>query len=173
MKIYIVGPVSSGKSTLAKLLSERLAIPCAFLDEVVHIPDPASPCGNRSRTAEERDGLFHSIIHQPAWIIEDVGRPCFEAGMKEADAVLLLDIPARIRKYRIVKRWIKQKIGAEACDYHPQLRMLKAMFQWTEAYDSGRDGLKKRITVYQKKVVVLKSNQDIREYLERNVGQGH
>jgi Adenylate kinase and related kinases len=172
MKLYIVGPVSSGKSTVARLLSEQLSIPCASLDEIVHIPDPAGPWGNRKRTAEERDELFHSVIRQPEWIIEDVGRPCFEAGMREADAILLLDIPAGIRKYRIVKRWVRQKIGAEACGYSPRLRILKAMFQWTKDYDSGRDGLKERITVYQKKVVVLKSNQDIREYLERNVGQG-
>ncbi len=39
MKIYIVGLVSSGKSTLAKVLSKKLKIPYYSLDDVIHIPD--------------------------------------------------------------------------------------------------------------------------------------
>lgn len=42
MKLNIVGSVSSGKSTLAKKLSETLGIPYKSLDEVVHIPDKAA-----------------------------------------------------------------------------------------------------------------------------------
>ena len=38
MKIYIVGAVASGKSTLAKKLSKIWDIPYQSLDEVVHIP---------------------------------------------------------------------------------------------------------------------------------------
>jgi len=39
MKIYIVGAVASGKSTLAIQLSELIGVPYYALDEVVHIPD--------------------------------------------------------------------------------------------------------------------------------------
>ncbi|MGF7059689.1 adenylate kinase family enzyme [Brassicibacter mesophilus] len=65
MKIYIVGSVSSGKSTLAKKLSESLNIPYKSLDEVVHIPDKSYSWGNRKRKVEERDKLFYSVIQQP------------------------------------------------------------------------------------------------------------
>lgn len=80
MRIYIVGSISSGKSTLAKNLSKILSIPYQPLDEVVHIPDKSNPWGNRKRQVEERDKLFYSILQQPKWIIEDVGRPCFQQG---------------------------------------------------------------------------------------------
>ncbi len=58
MKIYIVGSVASGKSTLARRLSQSTGIPCFPLDEVVHTEDVSRPQGNRKRTAEERDALF-------------------------------------------------------------------------------------------------------------------
>ena len=54
MKIYIVGSVSSGKSTLAKKLSEALHIPYKSLDEVVHIPDKSNPWGNHKHNIRNR-----------------------------------------------------------------------------------------------------------------------
>jgi adenylate kinase family enzyme len=168
MKIYIVGPVASGKSTLARKLSSSLNIPYQSLDEVVHIPDKTHPWGNRKREAEERDKLFNSIIEQPHWVIEDVGRSFFEEGLVKADAIILLEPPARVRKYRIVKRWIKQRLGLEKCIYNPSLKMLKGMFKWSNAYDTGEDKLKERAARYGEKVVSLKNDKAIEDYL-RNV----
>lgn len=165
MRIYIVGPVSSGKSTLGKILSEALNIPFHSLDEVVHIKDKSSPWGNRKREDEERDKLFHSIIKQPEWIIEDVGRPCFEEGLKKTDRIVLLDISSKIRNFRIIKRWLKQKIGIEKCIYKPGFKMLKSMFKWSNSYDTGKDNLKERIKIHQHKVITLKNKKDINDYL--------
>ncbi len=167
MKIYIVGSVSSGKSTLAKKLSERLKIPCKSLDEVVHIHDKSSPWGNRKRQVEERDNLFYSVIQQPEWIIEDVGRPCFEEGLKRADIIVLLEIFTKVRNYRIIKRWIKQRLGIEKCIYNPRFDMLKCMLQWSKDYDAGKDKLKERVFQHQEKVITLRNNKDINEFLER------
>jgi adenylate kinase family enzyme len=166
MKIYIVGPVASGKSTLARGLSKELDIPYQSLDEVVHIPDKSHSWGNRKREATERDQMFQSIILQPSWIIEDVGRTFFEEGLKAADRIILLEVPSSIRKYRIVKRWMKQILGIEKCIYRPGLKMLKGMFRWTRAYDTGEDNLKERIAVYKDKVVTLRNNKDIKVHLK-------
>jgi adenylate kinase family enzyme len=155
MKIYIVGAVSSGKSTLAKKLSERLSITHNSLDEVVHKTDISSPWGNRKRDHKERDEIFRSIIQQPKWIIEDVGRPCFEEGLQEADKIIFLEVPTRIRSYRIIKRWIKQRLGIEKCNYKPDYKMLKSMFKGSKDYDTGKDNLKERIAVYGEKVITL------------------
>jgi len=167
MKIYIVGAVSSGKSTLAKKLSEALEIPYHSLDGVVHVPDNSSPWGNIKRPAEERDKLFYSIIQQPEWIIEDVGRPCFEAGLKEADMIILLEVPSYIRNYRIIKRWFRQRLGLEECIYSPRLEMLRSMLQWSRNYDLQKDGLKSRIGQYSEKVITLRNKKDIDAFLEQ------
>lgn len=165
MKIYIVGVVSSGKSTLAKKLSKISDIPYQSLDEVVHIPDRSNPWGNRKRQVEERDKMFSSIIQQAKWIIEDTGRPCFEEGLKKADRIILLEIPPQIRNYRIIKRWIKQRLGFERCIYAPRYEMLKCMLKWSKDYDDGKDNLKDRISPYQEKVITLRNSKDIDNFL--------
>ncbi len=78
MKIYIVGSVFSGKSTLAKKLFK-------------------------------------------------------------ANIIVLLEIPTIIMNYRIIKRWIKQRLGIEKCIYGPKYEMLKCMLKWSKDYDLGKD----------------------------------
>jgi len=107
-------------------MSKSLGISYQSLDEIVHISDKTNPWGNRKRPIEERDSLFYSVIQQASWIIEDTGRPCFEEGLKMADTIILLEIAPKSRNYRIVKRWIKQKLGIEKCIYKPRYEMLKA-----------------------------------------------
>jgi adenylate kinase family enzyme len=171
MKIYIVGAVSSGKSTLAKKLSKLCNIPYLSLDEVVHIPDKTHPWGNRKRQVEEQDEIFNSFIQQPKWIIEDTGRPCFEEGLKKANNIVLLDISSNLRKYRIIKRWIKQRLGIEKCIYRPRIKMLLRMFEWSKDYDIGKDNLKERIAPYQSKIITLKNDKDINLFMEHYVNQ--
>ena len=166
MKIYIVGSVASGKSTLAKKMSKSLRVLYQSLDEIVHISDKTNPWGNRKRPIEERDNLFYSVIQQPSWIIEDTGRPCFEVALKMADTIILLEISPRLRNYRIIKRWIKQRLGIEKCIYKPRYKMLKCMLQWSKDYDEGKENLKDRISPYKEKVITLKNNKDIHVFLE-------
>ena len=124
-KIYIVGTVGSGKSTFAHRLSIQYSIPHFELDNVVYD-------GTRKRTENERDQLFNEILFQKDWVIEDVGRPCFQAGLKQADKVIYLNISPRTLKRRIVKRYLLQKCGLEKANYTPTLAMLKQMFEWCQ-----------------------------------------
>ncbi len=165
MKIYIVGAVASGKSTLARELSGLTGIPYTSLDEVVHIPDKSNVWGNRKRQVDERDRLFNTIISQRDWLIEDTGRKCFENAFKAADSIVLIELPPRVRNYRIMKRWLKQRIGIEKCSYTPSVQMLRSMFKWSKEYEVGRDGLKLRLSTYKGKVIILRNNTDIKEFL--------
>lgn len=169
MKIYIVGSVASGKSTFAKRLSEALKIQYKSLDEVMYILDKTNPWGNRKRQVEERNIIFHSIIQQQDWIVEDVGRLCFEEGLVQSDIIILLEISTNIRNYRIIKRWIKQRLGIEKCIYKPCYHMLRSMLQWSKDYDAGKDNLKDRISPYQEKVITLRSTRDINAFLVRSI----
>lgn len=169
MKIYIVGTVSSGKSTLAKKLSKELNIPYISLDDVVYQVDSSNPCSNTKRTDLERDKLFNSIINNKDWIIEDVGRSCFKDGLKTADKIILLETNKYIRNYRIVKRFLKQKLGIEKCSYYPKLKMLILMLQWSRNYDSGKDTLKSKISIYKEKVIVLNNTTDINNLFVSNL----
>jgi adenylate kinase family enzyme len=165
MKLYIVGSVASGKTTLAKRLSETTNIHYTTLDEIVYEPDNSSAWGNRKRPVEERYRLFSLILQQENWIVEDVGRPFFSEGLKQADIIVLLEIPLQVRKRRIIFRWIKQRVGIEKALYIPSYAMLKCMLEWAKNYDSGKGELYDRIKPYQDKLIILHNRKEIDKFI--------
>lgn len=162
MKIYIIGSVASGKSTLARKITVLTGTPCCHLDEVVHAPDLSRELGNRKRSPEERDALFGEILALPGWIIEDTGRECFSRGLCEADEVVLLDIPLATRRARILRRFVKQKLGLERAAYRPCLKMLRYLWRWANDFDAA---MAARAAENCKRLTVLKNRRDISCYL--------
>lgn len=166
MKLYITGSVGSGKSTLAEQISQMINVSCIHLDDIMHIPCPSSSqWGNVKRSDKEIDTLFYSVINQNNYIIEDTGRERFADGMKNADRIIVLDIPRKTRKYRIIKRWIRQRLGFEKCIYKPNLHMLKSMLRWLRNYESGKDGTKSRIKQFENKVIYLTNKKETECFL--------
>lgn len=166
MKLYITGSVGSGKSTLAEQISKVTKIPCTHLDEVMFMPCKSASWGNTKRDDEEINEIFYSIIKLDHYIIEDSGRERFIDGMKNADRILVLDFPLKVRKYRIIKRWIKQNLGLEKCIYRPKIDVLKSMFRWIKNYESGKDGVKARISQFKSKVVYLTNQSEVDNFIK-------
>ena len=147
-KIYIVGPVGGGKSTLARRLAEKYGFICCELDSVDYEPDATSPSGNRKRPEDMRDMMLGVMLSRERWIVEDAGRAYFEKALQLADSVILLEPPIFVRRFRILVRWVKQNLRLEKCGYIPDREMLRLMFKWTRNYDFGVDGLKERLVPY-------------------------
>lgn len=95
-KIYIIGSVASGKTTMARKLSKQLNIPWYELDNIVHL---RLPSGDVKRDTKERDFEFNRITCSDKWIIEGVFHQCFNDGFEKADTIILLDTPPFKRKY--------------------------------------------------------------------------
>lgn len=166
MKIYIVGSVASGKTTLAKKLSNKLGIKGTNLDGIVHIKDKTNKeWGNIRRTDEEINLLFKTIIMKPQWVIEDSGRKMFSEGMEAADIIIHLKPRIFVRKIRVMTRFFKQKLGLEDSLYTPSIHMLKFMFKALNNYETGKDDLEARLNQYTNKVVILSSGKEIKNYL--------
>lgn len=165
MKLYITGSVGSGKSTFARQISKITNIPCTHLDELMHTPCSSEKWGNIRRSDEEIDSEFNSILTADNYIMEDNGRERFVDGMKNADKIIVLDIPLKVRKYRIVKRWIMQNLGIEKCIYKPKLFVLKSMFRWLNNYESGKDGTKSRLKQFESKTIYLTNQNEIELFL--------
>lgn len=125
-KIYIIGPVGSGKTTLAKRLSLVLDIKMYELDKIVWDDNN----GNIKRNDDDILILFNKIIGEKSWIIEDVGRRKFLDGLKSADIVYYVNLSAIIIYKRCILRWIKQKIGLESYNYKPTIKSLIEMLKW-------------------------------------------
>ncbi|WP_231877315.1 AAA family ATPase [Bhargavaea cecembensis] len=116
-KIHIIGAVGSGKTTLARELSEKLGIPYYEIDNVAW---ERRAGGDVRRIPEDRDKLLHSIVSSDTWITEgthphDWVLPCF----REAELIVFLDPPYRVRVERIIKRFVLQKAGIETAHYRP------------------------------------------------------
>lgn len=165
MKLYIVGSVASGKSTLARELSGKTGVPCYHLDDFVHRKDPSGVFGNVKRSPEERAALFAAALSGD-FILEDTGREIFLEGMRQADRIVVLDLPYRVRAYRILKRHVRQVLGIERSTYTPSLKMVRLMFRWARNFDTGADGVKTRLAPFADKTVVLRSPREIRRFTE-------
>jgi Adenylate kinase and related kinases len=170
VKLYITGSVASGKSTLARRLSAATGVPCFHLDEVVHTPDPARELGNRKRTPEERDALFNEILAMPDYIIEDTGRECFARGLREVDEVVLLDIPLAIRRVRILRRFVKQKLGLERAAYRPCRKILRYLWRWANEFDAS---MAARAAENSKRFIVLRTKREIDRYVDKIVTENN
>ena len=153
-KIYIIGPVGAGKTTLAKRMSARYEIPMYQLDKVVWDDDQ----GNIKRSNEEIQKLFNEILNNDSWIIEDVGRKSFAEGVKQADIVYYIDLPSKVIYKRCIFRWIKQKLGKEEYNYKPTLKGLRQMLTWARQDMKNKEEKLKSIKSNAKKYEILKSN---------------
>lgn len=159
MKIYIIGSVASGKTTLAKKLSKKLDISWYELDSIVHMK---TDDGEVRRTPEQIDEEFNKILATEKWIIEGVARRYFDKGFKEADKIILVDTPPLKRKYRILKRWVHQNMKLEECNYKPTIKMLFSMYGWSNDFDKSKEDLMDRLHEHEDKLVIVRDgNVDI------------
>lgn len=162
MKILIFGIVASGKTTLAKQLSKQLNIPWYEGDCIAW----GFPNEERyKRTNEEQLEIIKEIDKQKEWIVEGTYRESQKILYELADKIIFLDVPLYLRKIRIVKRFIKHKLGIEKCHYKSDFEMLKYMFKWTNEFENDRFIHEERLNRYGEKVIRIKSNKELKNIL--------
>lgn len=158
MKILIFGIVASGKTTLARKLSEELKIPFYEGDCIAY-----GFAGEEryKRTDEEQAQKIYDINKKGEWIIEGTYRKSQEFVYDMADIIIFLDTPLFVRKCRIITRFIKQKLGWEKCHYKPTLDMLKMMFHWTKEFEKNRKSHEERLKKYKDKLIWIHSVKEL------------
>lgn len=156
-KILIIGIVASGKTTLARRLSQTFNVPWYELDSIVH---PNTPMGRYKRSAEEQIKVIMEIDKQGTWIFEGTDRDSYQCLYEMADTVIFLDPPLWKRKIRIFTRFCKQKFGIEKSHYKPDFMMLKMMYRWTKDFERNRNGFEAKLKQYNEKVIRLRDTSD-------------
>lgn len=151
LRIYIIGPPGSGKTTLSKILSKKYKIKSYELDKVVFDDDN----GNRKRNSKEITELFHKIISKKSWIIEDVSRNVFNEGLTVCDKIYYMKIPKRKVYIRVIKRWIKQRVEKESYNYPPTFYQLVNMLKMTRGYIKKENQKLEKIKDYQEKIIYI------------------
>jgi adenylate kinase family enzyme len=163
-KIHIIGSVGSGKSTLARSLSEKLQIPYYELDNVVW---RRTENGDIRNSPEVRDSTLQKIVHSDAWIIEGVHYEWVGLGFEQADLIIYLDTPIYKRNYRILKRYVVQRLGFEKGNYQQSLKMLKKMYGWNYNFEKNeRPSILNRLAPYKNKLIFLKDNTDYEKVIK-------
>ncbi|NBI30197.1 AAA family ATPase [Chengkuizengella marina] len=159
-KIHIIGSVGSGKTTLARVLSNSYNIPYYELDNVVW---ERHKSGDIRRTDEERDNYLEEIISSDVWIIEGAhNHQWVEKSFQNANLIIFLDTPYPIRIVRIIKRFILQKMGLEKANYHPTIKMFVKMFQWNAAFEKeSKPKILNMLNENKSNSIILKDNMKI------------
>ncbi|MBQ2639386.1 MAG: hypothetical protein IJF92_01285 [Bacilli bacterium] len=160
-KIYIIGPVGSGKTTFATKLSKKYNIKYYELDKVSWDDDN----GNTKRPEKEAKNIFNKIIKNKSWIIEDVGREKFKKGRSEADIIYYIKL-SRIKSYfRVSKRWIKQRLGKKRYNHPPVFKQWLYYISTVNSYYKKEKTRLKELEKYKDKLIFV-TNKDIKKIIK-------
>ena len=151
-RIWIIGAVASGKTTLAHSLAEQNNCFQYELDNLVHI---RRRLGNIRRSTEDINVILERIYRYDTWIVEGVYRKEYHSLLEKVDCILLLNTPSAVRNERILTRWVKQRYKFESCHYEPTTDMLKAMFTWSQGFDDDYNEIMKTLEPYKQKLKVV------------------
>ncbi|MFB4169425.1 shikimate kinase [Virgibacillus sp. JSM 102003] len=161
-KIHIIGSVGSGKTTLAKKLAAKLEVPFYELDNVVWKRHKA---GDIIRSEKEREEYLNTLVNSDAWIIEGVhNEEWVSKSFQNADMIIFLDTSYATRSYRIMKRFILQKLGLETSNYTPTLKIFFKMFKWNRRFEeNGKPNFFEKYGMYCNKTIVVTNKKQLED----------
>ncbi len=107
IRIHIIGPPGSGKTTLAQRLASILRLPLYELDYIAW--DEGYPGTERPLEIRLRD--IRCIAAQPAWITEGIFLTWTEELMRNADYIVWLDVPMRLVLKHTLFRRLRNDFG--------------------------------------------------------------
>ena len=166
-RIYILGGPGSGKTTLAKRLSDQLNIPCYEMD-LIGWENGVGP----ERSLEVRLREVHEIAIQPDWVTEGGHSPWRDELLRSAEQIVWLDVPWHIARWRILTRHIRMSI-AGTNKHHGLLKLYHFMGGAKTFYTSTQPDQRTRLTEakalqsYRGKVVHCQRPADVEAFFLR------
>lgn len=164
MKIRIVGPCGSGKSSLTRELSKEFNIPYYEIDNMIW---------DRSeedlRYPEEvRNATFFKIIQSESWILEGAQSNWTGESFRCADIIFILVPNVWVRDYRIIKRFIRSRTGIEAWNYKQSFsNLMKMMVKWNHQYNLYE--VSHLTQAYSDKRFYIKSKRDAVKHIQEYI----
>lgn len=167
MKIHIIGCSGSGKTYLAKALSNKYNIPHFDLDDVQW--DNRADSYGVKNSPQKRNELLQEILANEQWIIEGVYFKWVGLSFEGADTIYVLDMPKYLYKSRIIIRFIKRKLGLEK-GKKETIKSVRALLKWTDTFqDKNMSEIRKILEAYQEKVIWIRSKKEIKDIIRINI----
>jgi adenylate kinase family enzyme len=151
MKIHIIGGPGSGKTFLAEKLSKELGISHFDLDDLQW--DNKSASYGVKRSPDERDRLLNNVLSHNDWIIEGVYYAWCQQCFADADRIYVLNVPRYKYRYRIIRRFVRRKLGLEK-GKKENLKSLRELLKWADNYQKANlVEIRKLLIPYSDKVI--------------------
>ena len=159
MKILVLGPVASGKTTIARDLIKELNLPEFSIDYIVHDDEK-----NVVRTEEEQRKMINDIIKQnKEWIIEGMPRTHLEVLASAATTILYLDVEKKELRKRLFFRIWKNKLGIEKVGYKVDKKLIQRMKDYIE--NDNKEVLNECMKKYPSKLIILKNKKEYQSFI--------
>ncbi|RKP57972.1 hypothetical protein D7Z26_00190 [Cohnella endophytica] len=159
-RIRIIGSCGSGKTTLAREISELKNIPFYQLDNFVWDRSEES---KRFPEAIRNDQL-NKVVNNSKWIIEGVHYNWSHESFMHADVIFVLTPHVLVRDWRILKRFIKTRWGLEESNYKQTFQnVFKMMYAWNHKYEINK--VMEITEKYNGKRVVINNHKEIWKYI--------
>ncbi|MCJ8013255.1 hypothetical protein MUG84_16105 [Paenibacillus sp. KQZ6P-2] len=164
IRIRIIGACGSGKSYIARECSRRLGIPHYETDNFVW----ERGLEQRKFPIETRDRLLREAVRTEAWIIEGVHHKWGKESFEHADVIFIISPNKFIRDFRILRRFVRARLGLERANYKQSFKNLLVMtFVWNKGFDQkNMNEILELTQPYEGRRIIVKSNKEILEYIQ-------
>lgn len=156
MKVLIIGNIASGKTTLAKRLSDYYNIEYFELDKIVH-----DDSNNIKRDKAEVRKMINEILRQEDYIIEGMLRDNYDLIVPKASSIIFLDYDKKILRKRLKKRYLLQRIGFIKTSYKIDKDLYNKLLKYLNNYDNSF--LKDIMEKYPNKLIIIKNNSELKK----------
>ena len=163
-KAIIIGCPGAGKSTFARILSDKTHLPLYYLDMLWHKPD---------RTTVDRitfDKKLKKITLKDKWIIDgNYAKFCQERRLEEADLIVFMDYTRRICLWQAVKRYLEyrdktRESMAEGCREKIDWEFVKWILRDGRDENHSYRSIKAR---YPHKTLVVRNRKQLKDSMTR------